>query len=113
MDRQLTEFLMEIKDDTAVQERLHGAVDEADFVQAVVDIARDRGRKLDAQGIKRYLASRRSELSDDELRNVVGGFVIGGQTGEGFGGLTPTPNTQGCPNAYTNAVMFPDVCDYY
>ena len=68
-EEQLKAFLEKVKGDTSLQEKLKAAAD-ADAV-AVAAIAKEAGFSISADDLK----NAQSDLSDEELEGVAGGFV--------------------------------------
>ena len=66
---QLKAFLEKVKADTSLQEKLKVASD----ADAVVSLAKEKGFSLSIDDIK----NQQSELSDEELEGVAGGFRVG------------------------------------
>ena len=65
-EEQLKAFLEKVKGDTSLQEKLKAAAD----ADAVAAIAKDAGFSISADD----LTKAQSELSDEELEGVAGGF---------------------------------------
>ena len=65
-EEQLKAFLEKVKDDTSLQEKLKAAAD----ADAVAAIAKEAGFSISADD----LTNAQSELSDEELEGVAGGF---------------------------------------
>ena len=68
-EEQLKAFLEKVKDDTSLQEKLKAAAD----ADAVAAIAKEAGFSISADD----LAKAQSELSDEELEGVAGGWFWG------------------------------------
>ncbi|MDC0260987.1 Nif11-like leader peptide family natural product precursor [Synechococcus sp. AH-551-N17] len=66
-EEQLKAFLEKVKADTSLQEKLKAAADS----DAVLAIARDAGFSISADDLT---TKAQSELSDEELEGVAGGF---------------------------------------
>ena len=66
-EEQLKAFLEKVKDDTSLQEKLKAAGD----ANAVAAIAKEAGFSISADD----LTKAQSELSDQELEGVAGGFI--------------------------------------
>ena len=67
-EEQLKAFLEKVKADTSLQEKLKAAADS----DAVLAIARDAGFSISADD----LTNAQSELSEEELEGVAGGFFF-------------------------------------
>ncbi|MDB4677228.1 Nif11-like leader peptide family natural product precursor [Synechococcus sp. AH-551-B05] len=67
-EEQLKAFLEKVKGDTSLQEKLKAALD----ANAVAAIAKEAGFSISADD----LTNAQSELSDQELEGVAGGFPI-------------------------------------
>ena len=65
-EEQLKAFLEKVKDDTSLQEKLKAAAD----ANAVIAIAKEAGFIISADD----LTKAQSELSDEELEGVAGGY---------------------------------------
>ena len=65
-EEQLKAFLEKIKGDTSLQEKLKAAADS----DAVLAIAKDAGFSISADDLKKT----QSEISEEELESVAGGF---------------------------------------
>ena len=68
-EEQLKAFLEKVKADTSLQEKLKAAADS----DAVLAIAKEAGFAITAEDIQ-SMQSATTELSDDELEGVTGGF---------------------------------------
>ena len=68
-EEQLKAFLEKVKADTSLQEKLKAAADDSD---AVLAIAKDAGFSISADD----LTKAQSELSEEELEGVAGGFFF-------------------------------------
>ena len=66
-EEQLKAFLEKVKADTSLQEKLKAAAD----ADAVAAIAKEAGFSISADVLK----SAQSEISEEELESVAGGFV--------------------------------------
>ena len=66
-EKQFKAFLEKVKDDTSLQEQLKAAGD----ADAVVSIAKEEGFSISADDLKKA----QSDISDEELEGVAGGFV--------------------------------------
>ena len=66
-EEQLKAFLEKVKADTCLQEKLKAAAD----ADAVAAIAKEAGFSISADVLK----SAQSEISEEELESVAGGFV--------------------------------------
>jgi len=69
-DEQLKFFLEAAKADPILQEKLKGAADQ----QAVVAIAKEAGFVISVEELSKFNEAR--DLSDEELAEVAGGFLI-------------------------------------
>ena len=67
-EEQLKAFLKKVKTDASLQEKLKAAADN----DAVTAIAKEAGFSISADDLK----NAQSELSDEELEGVAGGFVL-------------------------------------
>ena len=67
-EEQLKAFLEKVKGDTSLQEKLKAAVDS----DAVLAIAQEAGFSISADDLKKA----QSEISDEELEGVAGGFGL-------------------------------------
>ena len=67
-EEQLKAFLEKVKGDTSLQEKLNAAVDS----DAVLAIAQEAGFSISADDLKKA----QSEISDEELEGVAGGFGL-------------------------------------
>ena len=67
-EEQLKAFLEKVKADTSLQEKLKAAADAG----AVAAIAKEAGFSISADD----LTKAQSELSDEELEGVAGGFIF-------------------------------------
>ena len=67
-EEQLKAFLEKVQGDTSLQEKLKAAAD----ANAVSAIAKEAGFSISADDITKA----QSEISDEELEGVAGGFVI-------------------------------------
>ena len=67
-EEQLKAFLEKVKADTSLQEKLKAAAD----ADAVTAIAKEAGFMISADDL-----TTKSELSDEELEGVAGGFLFG------------------------------------
>ena len=65
-EEQLKAFLEKVKGDTSLQEKLKAAADN----DAVAAIAQEAGFSISADDLKKA----KSEISDDDLEGVAGGF---------------------------------------
>jgi len=65
-EEQLKAFLEKVKADTSLQEKLKAAADN----DAVAAIAKEAGLSISADDLK----NAQSEISDEELENVAGGW---------------------------------------
>ena len=65
-EEQLKAFIAKVKDDSSLQEKLKAAAD----TDAVVAIAKEAGFSISADNLE----NSESELSDQELESVAGGF---------------------------------------
>ncbi len=65
-EEQLKAFIEKVKADTSLQEKLKAASD----ADAVVSIAKEEGFSISADDLK----NAQSEISDEELEDVAGGF---------------------------------------
>ena len=79
-EEQLNAFLVNVKADTELQEKLNGAAD----ADAVVEIAKAAGFSITAEDI-RSMQSESVELSDEELEGAAGGWRRTGICGGGGG----------------------------
>ena len=68
-EEQLKAFLEKVKGDTSLQEKLKAAAD----AEVVAAIAKEAGFSISADDLK----NTQSELSEEELESVAGGFVCG------------------------------------
>ncbi len=68
-EEQLKAFLEKVQGDTSLQEKLKAAAD----ADAVTAIAKEAGFNVSADD----LTKAQSELSDEELEGVAGGFLLG------------------------------------
>ena len=66
-EEQLKAFIEKVKADTSLQEKLKAAADS----DAVLAIAKEAGFSISADVLK----SAQSEISEEELESVAGGFV--------------------------------------
>ena len=66
-EEQFKAFLEKVKGDTSLQEQLKAAGD----ADAVVSIAKEEGFSISADDLKKA----QSDISDEELEGVAGGFV--------------------------------------
>ena len=67
-EEQLKAFLEKVKGDTSLQEKLKAAAD----TNAVTAIAKEAGFMISVDDLKN---AQPTELSEDELEGVVGGFI--------------------------------------
>jgi predicted ribosomally synthesized peptide with nif11-like leader len=67
-EEQLKEFLEKVKADTSLQEKLKAAADTG----AALAIAKEAGFSISADDLK----NAQSEVSEEELENVAGGFRL-------------------------------------
>ena len=67
-EEQLKAFLEKLQGDTRLQEKLKAATD----ANAVAEIAKEAGFSISADDLKKA----QSELSDEELEGVAGGFTF-------------------------------------
>ena len=72
-EEQLKAFLEKVKSDTSLQEKLKAA----DDAEAVAEIAKEAGFSISADDLK----NAQSDLSDEELDSVAGGFGCFGTDG--------------------------------
>ena len=70
-EEQLKSFLEKVKTDTSLQEKLKAAADS----DAALAIAKEAGFAITAEDIQ-SMQSATTELSDDELEEVSGGFAL-------------------------------------
>ena len=66
-EEQLKAFLEKVQGDTSLQEKLQGASD----ANSIAAIAKEAGFSISADDLK----NAQSDLSDEELEGVAGGFV--------------------------------------
>ena len=69
-EEQLKAFLEKVKGDTTLQEKLKAAVD----ADAVTAIAKEAGFSISADDLKDFKNAQFSEISDEELEGVAGGY---------------------------------------
>jgi predicted ribosomally synthesized peptide with nif11-like leader len=69
-EEQLAALLAKLKDDEGLQEKLKGAAD----LDAALAIAKDAGFDISKADWLRYQANQTLELSDEELKGIVGGL---------------------------------------
>ena len=75
-EEQLKAFLEKVKEDTSLQEKLKAAANAAES-DAVLAIAKEAGFMISAEDLKDFKNAQFSEISDEELEGVAGGYLFG------------------------------------
>jgi predicted ribosomally synthesized peptide with nif11-like leader len=94
-EEQLTALLSKLKEDAGLREKFQGAID----IDAAMALAKEAGFQISKADYFKYLEKGRSELADEELEVVTGGWftfgcLFSGDYSTCNGRVAPTQN--GC-----------------